>query len=104
VSISNIYCIIGVFKKNEGFLGKEWSVLVIERNLSSSFIGLQSAIMSKYYFSCDYLLTGVASSFFVCIDDQSIVENWMEVNSSAFAWNFHEAYCIGMKAFSFSFF
>jgi hypothetical protein len=60
--------------------------------------------MGKDYFSRDYSLTGVASSLLVCVDDQPIVENWMEVDSSAFAWNFHKACGVGTTALSFSLF
>jgi hypothetical protein len=46
----------------------------------------------------------MASSVFICIDDQPIVENWMEVDSSTFTGNFHEACCLRDPVLSFSLF
>ncbi len=82
---SNTYCSWVYLRKIEAFFGKGivW-IFPWERILFGSFVGLQSAIMGKDYVSWNNSFTGVTSSFFICIDDQSIVEYWMQVNSSAF--------------------
>lgn len=77
---------------------------LLKDDLSRSFVGLQSTVMSEYYFSWDHLLTSVTYSFVVCVYDQPIVENWMKVDSSAFAGYFHKPSFTGTILLQFSLF
>jgi hypothetical protein len=60
--------------------------------------------MGKDCFSRDYSLTGMASSLFVGVDDKAVVENWMKVNGTALARNFHKAGYVGLTTSPFAFF
>jgi len=59
--------------------------------------------MGKNRLSWDYSLAGMTSSFFVRVDDEPVVENWMEVDGSAFARDFQKTSCVGTTASSLTF-